>query len=90
MVGGEIYVRKIPSMKITAIAKAVAPEARHEIIGIRPGEKLHEQMIGIEDAPRPHRAFRRFTIGAATPPESTTAGRCRRTSRIVPTTTPRG
>lgn len=51
MQGGEIYVRKIPSMAITDIAEAVAPEARHEIIGIRPGEKVHEQMIGVEDAP---------------------------------------
>lgn len=50
MVGGEIYVKKIPSMKVTDIANVVAPEARHEIVGIRPGEKLHEQMIGIEDA----------------------------------------
>ncbi len=50
MVGGEIYVKKIPSMKITDIAKAAAPDARHEIVGIRPGEKLHEQMIGEEDA----------------------------------------
>jgi UDP-N-acetylglucosamine 4,6-dehydratase (inverting) len=49
MVGGEIYVRKIPSMKLIDIARAVAPEARHEIIGIRPGEKIHEQMIGEED-----------------------------------------
>lgn len=51
MVGGEIYVKKIPSMRVTDIARAVAPEARHEIVGIRPGEKLHEQMIGSEDAP---------------------------------------
>jgi UDP-N-acetylglucosamine 4,6-dehydratase (inverting) len=50
MQGGEIYVKKIPSMKVTDIAKAVAPEAAHEIVGIRPGEKLHEQMIGSEDA----------------------------------------
>lgn len=50
MVGGEIYVKKIPSMRITDIAKAVAPDAAHEIIGIRPGEKLHEQMISPEDA----------------------------------------
>ncbi len=50
MIGGEIYVKKIPSMKVTDIARVVAPEARHEIVGIRPGEKLHEQMIGIEDA----------------------------------------
>jgi len=50
MVGGEIYVEKIPSMKVTDIARAVAPEARQDIVGIRPGEKLHEQMIGTEDA----------------------------------------
>lgn len=50
MQGGEIYVKKIPSMKITDIAKAVAPEAKLEVVGIRPGEKLHEQMIGEEDA----------------------------------------
>ncbi|MBV7410717.1 UDP-N-acetylglucosamine 4,6-dehydratase (inverting) [Maritimibacter sp. DP1N21-5] len=51
MVGGEVYVKKIPSMKVTDIARVVAPDARHEIVGIRPGEKLHEQMIGVEDAP---------------------------------------
>ena len=51
MVGGELYVRKIPSMKVVDIARAIAPKARFEIVGIRPGEKLHEQMIGVEDAP---------------------------------------
>ena len=51
MLGGEIYVKKIPSMKLTDIARAAAPEADHEIVGIRPGEKLHEQMIGPEDTP---------------------------------------
>ena len=50
MEGGEIYVRKIPSMRVTDIARAIAPDAKHEIVGIRPGEKLHEQMIGVEDA----------------------------------------
>ena len=50
MVGGEIYVKKIPSMKITDIAKVIAPQAKHKIIGIRPGEKLHEQMISSEDS----------------------------------------
>jgi UDP-N-acetylglucosamine 4,6-dehydratase/5-epimerase len=49
MMGGEIYVKRIPSMKVTDIAKAVAPKARHEIVGIRPGEKLHEQMITSAD-----------------------------------------
>jgi len=51
MVGGEIYVKKIPSMKLIDIASAVAPGALHDIVGIRPGEKLHEQMISFEDAP---------------------------------------
>ena len=50
MEGGEIYVKKIPSMTITQIANAVVPQAMHDIVGIRPGEKLHEQMIGPEDA----------------------------------------
>lgn len=50
MVGGEIYVKKIPSMKVTDLARVVAPEARLEVVGIRPGEKLHEQMISAEDA----------------------------------------
>ncbi|MBT8621874.1 UDP-N-acetylglucosamine 4,6-dehydratase (inverting) [Polynucleobacter paneuropaeus] len=51
MVGGEIYVKKIPSMKILDIARAVLPNAKFDMVGIRPGEKLHEQMIGTEDAP---------------------------------------
>jgi len=50
MVGGEIYVRKIPSMKVTDVAKAVSESAKQKVVGIRPGEKLHEQMIGPEDA----------------------------------------
>lgn len=49
-VGGEIYVKKIPSMKVTDIAQAIIPDVNIEYIGIRPGEKLHEQMIGVEDA----------------------------------------
>lgn len=49
MHGGEIYVKRISSMKVTDIAKAIAPNAKLEIVGIRPGEKLHEQMIGVED-----------------------------------------
>jgi len=50
MLGGEIYVKKIPSMKVTDLARVVAPDARQEVVGIRPGEKLHEQMISVEDA----------------------------------------
>ena len=48
--GGEIYVKKCSSMKIVDIAKTIAPKANLKIIGIRPGEKLHEQMICEEDA----------------------------------------
>jgi len=47
---GNIYVKKIPSMNIVDIAETVAPSASKKIIGIRAGEKLHEQMIGAEDA----------------------------------------
>ena len=50
MYGGEVYVKKIPSMKVTDIARVIAPKVKHEIIGIRPGEKIHEQMIGVEDS----------------------------------------
>lgn len=50
MWGGEIFVPKIPSYRIMDVAQAVAPDCRVEIVGIRPGEKLHEEMITITDA----------------------------------------
>jgi UDP-N-acetylglucosamine 4,6-dehydratase (inverting) len=50
MVGGEIYVKKIPSMRVVDLARIVAPDCELKFVGIRPGEKLHEQMIGVEDA----------------------------------------
>ena len=50
MHGGELFVPKIPSMNIMDLAKAIAPEAKTEIIGIRPGEKIHEVMISLDDA----------------------------------------
>lgn len=50
MHGGELFVPKIPSMKVTDLAKAMAPDAKIEIIGIRPGEKIHEEMISEHDA----------------------------------------
>lgn len=49
-IGGEIFVPKIPSYRIMDVAKAIAPNARCEIVGIRPGEKLHEEMITVTDA----------------------------------------
>jgi UDP-N-acetylglucosamine 4,6-dehydratase/5-epimerase len=50
MKGGEIFVPKIPSMKVMDLAKAIAPECKTKIIGIRPGEKLHEVMVPEDDA----------------------------------------
>ncbi|MEP9411510.1 MAG: UDP-N-acetylglucosamine 4,6-dehydratase (inverting) [Candidatus Brocadia sp.] len=50
MSGGELFVPKIPSMNIMELAKAIAPECKHEIVGIRPGEKLHEVMIPEDDS----------------------------------------
>jgi UDP-N-acetylglucosamine 4,6-dehydratase len=47
--GGEIYVPKIPSMKITDLAKAIDPACEHKIIGIRPGEKIHETLISEDE-----------------------------------------
>jgi UDP-N-acetylglucosamine 4,6-dehydratase len=52
MSGGELYVPRIPSMRITDLAKAVSPEAKLEEIGMRPGEKLHEEMISADDSRR--------------------------------------
>src|SRR3990172_1549688 len=47
--GEEIFIPKIPSMKITDLATAIAPKCKHKIIGIRPGEKIHEVLIGEDD-----------------------------------------
>lgn len=48
--GGELFVPKIPSYRITDVAKAIAPECKHQVIGIRPGEKIHEEMITQSDS----------------------------------------
>lgn len=61
MHGGEIFVPKIPSMNILDLAKAIAPECKHEVIGIRPGEKLHEAMI-MEDDARHTREFDTYYV----------------------------
>lgn len=50
MWGGELFVPKIPSYRILDVAEAINPQAKHEIVGIRPGEKLHEEMITTNDA----------------------------------------
>jgi FlaA1/EpsC-like NDP-sugar epimerase len=48
--GGEIFVPKIPSYRIMDLAKAIGPDCKHQIVGIRPGEKIHEEMITESDS----------------------------------------
>jgi UDP-N-acetylglucosamine 4,6-dehydratase len=62
MKGGELFVPKIPSATIVTIAEAVAPNCRRDIVGIRPGEKLHELMIGPDDARRTHDAGDHYVV----------------------------
>jgi UDP-N-acetylglucosamine 4,6-dehydratase len=62
MSGGELYVPRIPSIRITDLAMAVAPGAKLEEIGMRPGEKLHEEMISADDSRRTVVLENRFVI----------------------------
>jgi UDP-N-acetylglucosamine 4,6-dehydratase len=66
MRGGEIFVPKIPSMKIVDLAAAIAPGLKHKIVGIRPGEKLHEVMITSDDARATRDLGDRYVILPAT------------------------
>ncbi len=84
MEGGEIYVKKIPSMNIADIARVVAPEARQETVGIRPGEKLHEQMVGIEDAPYTYEYDAHFKILPAIHNWSTSPARIKDGRKVAP------
>ena len=67
MKGGEIFVPKIPSMRITDLAKVMAPDLPHAVVGIRPGEKLHEIMITTDDARNTRELQDRFVIEPALP-----------------------
>jgi len=62
MKGGEIFIPKIPSMRVVDLAKCVAPDLPIKVIGIRPGEKLHEALIGVEQAPLTRALPDRFII----------------------------
>lgn len=62
MNGGELYVPRIPSMRVVDLAAAVAPEAATHEIGVRPGEKLHEEMIALHDGPRTRRMGDRYVV----------------------------
>jgi UDP-N-acetylglucosamine 4,6-dehydratase (inverting) len=83
MQGGEIYVKKIPSMRVTDIARAVDPNARLDIVGIRPGEKLHEQMIGAEDSPHTYEYTQYFKILPAIHEWSVDPGRIKDGKRVA-------
>lgn len=61
-IGGEIFVPKIPSYRITEVASAIGPECRHPVVGIRPGEKVHEEMITTLDAINTIEAGKYFVI----------------------------
>jgi UDP-N-acetylglucosamine 4,6-dehydratase/5-epimerase len=67
MRGGEIFVPRVPSYRITDVAKAVAPECRLEVVGIRPGEKLHEEMITPSDSFRTAEFAEHFVILPSSP-----------------------
>jgi len=66
MYGGEIFVPRIPSATLLDLAKAVAPDAKMEIIGIRPGEKLHEEMISVDDSRRTISLGDRYVVNPVT------------------------
>ncbi len=65
--GGELYVPKIPSYRITTMAEAIAPECRREVVGVRPGEKLHEEMITETDSLSTYDCGKYFVIAPAVP-----------------------
>jgi UDP-N-acetylglucosamine 4,6-dehydratase len=67
MQGGEIFVPKIPSMRVTDLAATLAPECKTEIVGIRPGEKLHEVMVPEDDARSTVELEDRYVIQPAFP-----------------------
>ena len=84
MVGGEIYVKKIPSMRIIDVAAAVDADAALEVVGIRPGEKLHEQMISAEDAAHTYEYPDHYKILPAIHDWSSDPGRINGGKRVEP------
>lgn len=60
--GGELFVPKIPSYKITEVAKAIAPNTEHKVVGVRPGEKIHEEMITVSDSFNTYDLGKYYTI----------------------------
>ncbi len=83
MEGGEIYVKKIPSMKVVDLARVVAPDATQEMVGIRPGEKLHEQMISPEDSFHTYEYAEHYKILPAIHGWDTDAKRIKNGTKVV-------
>ena len=81
MDGGEVFVPKLPSINIMDLAKAVAPDCKTEIVGIRPGEKLHEVLLTEDESPRSLDMGGHYVITPSTPHE---AGLAWNTGRPVP------
>jgi len=67
MEGGEVFIPKIPSTKVVDLARAIAPHAEIEVIGIRPGEKLHEDLLSVDEA---RNAVERESMYIIKPPET--------------------
>lgn len=67
MKGGELYIPRIPSMKLTDLVEAIAPNSTIEEMGIRPGEKLHEEMISVDDSRRTTRLSKRYVVNPLFP-----------------------
>jgi UDP-N-acetylglucosamine 4,6-dehydratase len=82
--GGEIFIPKIPSYKITDVAKAVAPECELEIIGIRPGEKIHEEMITSSDSFYTYDLGKYYTILPSVPHFSIDKFKAHFNAQLVP------
>jgi UDP-N-acetylglucosamine 4,6-dehydratase/5-epimerase len=80
--GGEIFVPKLPSYRVVDVATAIAPECQQQVVGIRPGEKIHEEMITASDSPNTVDLGAYYAI---LPPAAAVADYCRRHgARLVP------
>ena len=91
--GGEVFVPKIPSMRIMDLAKALAPDAEIDIVGIRPGEKLHEVLLTEDEARQSYDLGDRYVILPSRPTGDVQRARARRrrwpTASATPPTTTR-
>ncbi|MDO9183404.1 MAG: polysaccharide biosynthesis protein, partial [Bacteriovorax sp.] len=81
--GGELFVPKIPSYRITDVAKAIAPNCKQEVVGIRPGEKLHEEMITETDSLCTYDCGKYYVIAPSVPRWDMSAWQTKFNAKIV-------